>query len=161
MNPNGNASQLRQIAKKITLFDNSLDVWFLPYRPNIQGIIFNQLAAALPDEYKDSYVIFAILYSTIIDIEIVDSDMMEASTFDAYWKMRGNIPIDNYHLFEQLLTTPMIDELWLAYEDTRAKLPEAPKETQESKPPDGNPLEQSGLPAKKAKRGRKRTKVTS
>jgi hypothetical protein len=136
-------------------------VWFLPYRPNIQGVIFGQLENALTDDYKSSYVIFAILESTIIDIEVINADDMEASAFAAYWQMKSNIPVDNYHLFQQLLTTPMIDELWDAHEDTRAKLPEAPKETQESKPPDGNPLDKSGSLAKKGKRGKRRTKATS
>jgi hypothetical protein len=105
--------------------------------------------------------VFAILSSTIVDVEIHDTDNVEISGLAAWWQMKSNIPLDNYHLFEQLLTTPMIDTLWQAYEDTRAKLPEAPKVTQESIPPDGNPLEKSGSQVTKGKRGRKRTKTTS
>jgi hypothetical protein len=124
-------------------------------------VIFNQLSNSLPDEYKHSYTVFAVLSSTIIDIDVHDTDDVELNGLAAWWQMKSNIPADNYQLFEQLLTTSLVDILWQGYDDTRAVLPPAPEITQESKPPVGNPLDSTGSQAKKGKRGKRHTKAVS
>jgi len=99
---------------------------------------------------------FVILDSCIIDVQLLDEDNLDALAVDFYWQERnGADPVGNFDLFCQIFDTDLIMELWKGYLDTRIKLPPAPSETQEDAPPKDNPLEQSGSPAKKGKRGKK------
>lgn len=105
---------------------------------------------------------FTILDSCVVDVELLDDENPDALAVDCYWQMRnGNDPAGNFDLFCQVFHTDLIWELWAGYQDTRIKLPPAPTETQEDSPPKDNPLERSGSPAQKGKRGKKPITETS
>ncbi len=105
---------------------------------------------------------FIILDSCIVDVQLLDEENTDALAIDCYWQGRnGSDPLGNFDFFCQILHANLISELWTGYSDTRAKLPPAPSETQEDAPPKDNPLEPSGSPAKKGKRGKKSIAETS
>lgn len=119
----------------------------------------NEIRAIYGNELIGS---FAILDSCIVDVELLNESNTDALAVDYYWQNRnGNDPVGNYDMFAQYLSDDTIDELWQGYQDTRTKLPAAPKETQEEAPPPDNPLEPSGSQAKKGKRGKKPTPQSS
>ncbi len=203
MNLNRRSMSLHRLAKQITLCNGGVDVWYLPYDPAIQNVIYRQIKATRAsgeDEYeplelevaalkkqkktkinlariadlateisaiKTRYGMtwlgsFVYVDSCIVDVQLLDEDNLDALAIDCYWQGRnGNDPLGNFDLFCQILNTNLIAELYAGYDDTRAKLPPAPKETQEDAPPKDNPLEQSGSQVEKGKRGKKPIAETS
>ena len=119
--------------------------------------------SAIKERYGNDWLsTFVILDSCIVDVQLLDDDNIDALAVDFYWQERnGANPVGNFDLFCQVFDTDLIMELWKGYQNTRAKLPPAPIETQEDAPPKDNPLEQSGSPAKKGKRGKKPIPSTS
>ncbi len=118
---------------------------------------------AIKERYGNDWLsTFVILDSCIVDVQLLDDNNIDALSVDFYWQERdGANPVGNFDLFCQVFDTDLIMELWKGYQDTRIKLPPAPTETQEDAPPKDNPLEPSGSPAKKAKRGKKPIAETS
>ena len=106
---------------------------------------------------------FVIVDGCIVDVELLDENNIDAVAVDCYWRSRdGSDPLGNFELFIGLLSDDTINELYFqGYEQTRAKLPPAPEETQGDSPPKDNPLEQNGSPVNEGKHTKKRIENAS
>ena len=147
MNLNGHTSKIKTLAKPITLFDDSVTVWYLPYTPVVQSVIRQQLlnSASEDEKLNGLQALFSVLHSVIVDMEFDDGYAEEVAPLAVYWACRegDNVQVD-YLAFMSILSNEIIDVLWNGYQDTRAKLPQAPAITQEGKPEAEAPLEVSG-----------------
>ena len=154
MNQNGNIDKIRQRAKKATLCSGTIDVWYLPYTPMMEGVIFRRWNTLLGDAEWDGFQkVFVVLDCAIVDVVVLDGGNEDATAIATYWEMRGVTgSVENFDLFAMLLTNDIVNnELWVGYNETRAQLPEAPEETRQAKPEKDSPL---------GKRGKKRTEPT-
>jgi hypothetical protein len=120
----------------------------------MQNVALRRLNKLLgEDEVDHAHKLFIILDCAIVDVALLDESNEEAAAIATYWEMRGVTgSLENFDLFSTLLSEDMADVLWFSgYNETRAKLPEAPEETRQPLPDKDSPLE---------KRGKKRTKPT-
>jgi hypothetical protein len=119
----------------------------------IEGVTFRRWNTILGDGQWDGFQkVFVILDCAIVDVALLDDSNEDANAIATYWEMRNVTgSLENFDLFATLLTDELANELWVGYQDTRAKLPEAPEETRKPKPAKDSPLE---------KRGKKSTEPT-
>lgn len=120
MHQNGRSMSLHRLAKQITLCDGGVDVWYLPYDPAIQQVIYRQIKASRPcgdDEYEPLELEIAALKkqeSTPINIARIDELVTEIVEIKARY---GNtwlgsfVYVDSCIVDVQLLDDENLDAL--------------------------------------------------